>query len=226
MAYKIIPYGSAALLIQFDQAINLKVHQEVISYYDELKALQITGVISITPAYSSITIRYNKKISYATLSKIIFSLTIPVDSSKTGTIERKEVKIPVCYDKSLALDLEIVQKHTRLSHLEIINLHTSQSYPVYMVGFTPGFPYLGGLDKVLQTPRKSTPRLVTPKGAVGIANNQTGIYPNESPGGWQIIGQTPHSIFTAEKPPLINIGDNVRFYSISLDQFNDLKDED
>lgn len=224
MSYKIIPYGSSALLIQFENNISTEIHQQVTSLYHTLLSQKIKGILSLIPAYNSITVRYNQETNFNTLSNTITNISKNLKSSPNET-PKKEIVIPVCYDISLGIDIEHVMNHIRLSRQEMIELHTSTSYPVYMIGFTPGFPYLGGLDKRLHTPRKVIPRLKVPKGAVGLANNQTGIYPNESPGGWQIIGQTPISLFTVEELPLVNIGDTIRFEAISLEQFNELKNE-
>ncbi len=218
--YKLLPYGSCGLLIQFEDEISLETHQRIVSLYEKISLIK--GVLSVIPAYTSITVRYNHTTDFKTLSDAISILNQTANDTKTTT---KEISIPVCYDEALALDLEEVKQHTKLSHQEIVQLHTSIAYPVYMIGFTPGFPYLGGLDTKLHTPRKSSPRLATPKGSVGLANNQTGIYPSASPGGWQIIGQTPISIFRPTQQPMINIGDTIRFEAISIERFNKLKNE-
>ena len=125
----------------------------------------------------------------------------------------------MCYDETFAHDLEEVKTITGLSSTEIINLHTSVDYLVYMLGFTPGFPYLGGLDEKLYVPRKQTPRLKIEAGSVGLANGQTGIYPQDSPGGWQIIGRTPIKLFSPDRPFPITMGDFIRFHSISKSEF-------
>lgn len=212
------PYGVDALLVNFKQVISKVVHEEVVGLYQKLINENITGVESIIPAYCSIVIKYTYPLSYDYLNILIIRLSKEVLCADNKVFE--DIKIPVCYDKSLALDLQEVIAYTGLNKQEIISQHTHQKYLVYMLGFTPGFPYLGGMNEALYTPRKVSPRLRLPKGSVGIANDQTGVYPSESPGGWQIIGRTPLSLFKPGAPSLLSIGDSVTFYEISLEEFN------
>lgn len=137
--------------------------------------------------------------------------------------QNRRLRIPVCYDE--ALDMERVMSHTGLSEKEIIALHSAPSYRVYMIGFLPGFPYLGGLDEKLMTPRLHTPRAKVPKGAVGIGGSQTGIYPIECPGGWNLIGKSPIEIYqpSREEPFFIRAGDCLKFVSISAAEFSEIK---
>ena len=138
---------------------------------------------------------------------------------KSGTIPKQRYlwRLPVCYDLDFGIDLEEVSQKLQLPIPKIIEQHTENIYRVYGIGFLPGFMYLGGLSRSLEAPRKATPRLMVARGAVGIAGKQTGIYPQESPGGWNIIGNCPVSIFNAErkKPCLVSVGDQIQFYSIS-----------
>lgn len=138
----------------------------------------------------------------------------------------REVKIPVCYHESFALDLEDLCQYSGLSSREVINLHTSGNYHVYMVGFLPGFPYLGGLDIQIHMPRKAKPRKEIFKGAVGIAGGQTGVYPLASPGGWQIIGRTPLDLFdiNQDPPSVINPGDKVIFIEITKEAYDQIQE--
>ena len=216
--YTLQPYGEDAILINFKQVIEIETHHAVVQLYHQLKNAQLPEIISIIPAYCSIVVRYAHQITYSFICAKIEE--IAQSKSFSTTQETKIIEVPVCYDINLGIDLQEVNKHTQLSLTEIINLHTSALYTVYLIGFTPGFPYLGGMDERLTTPRKNTPQLSVPKGAVGIANNQTGIYPNASPGGWQIIGQTPLAIFNPNQTPLFAIGDKVKFKAISLEEFN------
>jgi KipI family sensor histidine kinase inhibitor len=137
----------------------------------------------------------------------------------------KVVKIPVCYGGEFGPDIETVAKNAALPVETVIDLHSQPEYLIYMIGFTPGFPFLGGLNEKLFTPRLKTPRMVVPKGSVGIANNQTGMYSIDSPGGWQIIGRTPLTLFAPdrEKPFLYQAGDKIKFTPISPAQFSQLK---
>ncbi len=144
------------------------------------------------------------------------------DSATTGG---RHISIPVCYDLSLAPDIEFVASQHALTTQQVIALHTSTAYRVYMIGFQQGFPYMAAVDKQIATPRKSNPRTSVPAGSVGIAGDQTGIYPFTSPGGWQLIGQTPLQMFNKNnhQPTLLQPGDEVQFYPISLSAFHQLK---
>ena len=219
----IIPYGDSAVLIQFENEISHEVHLKVISLYKALRHFANKGITSIIPAYNSITVIYNTKASnFFDLSVLI---THTWENLKTiSPTHKTTINIPVCYDHEFALDVKEICNDTNLNQAEIIRRHTAPDYLVYMLGFVPGFLYLGGMDEKIATPRKLTPRLKTPKGAVGIAGRQTGIYPLETPGGWQIIGQTPIELFNINTP-LVEAGDYVRFYSINKTTFIKLKNE-
>lgn len=132
------------------------------------------------------------------------------------------IEIPVCYHPSLGIDLNWVSSHLNLSVEEIVSLHTSVSYRIYMIGFIPGFPYMGTLPTALEVPRKQTPSMKIPMGSIAIAGKQTGIYPAEVPGGWQVIGRTPLKMFDKTKEPcsILNAGDTIQFKSINLEEFN------
>ena len=137
------------------------------------------------------------------------------------------LKIPVLYGNDYGPDLEEVAEHNQLSEKEVVQIHTQQPYLIYMLGFMPGFPYLGGLDKKLHTPRRSEPRLKIEAGSVGIANNQTGLYPMDSPGGWQIIGRTPLKVFDLNREPMTmyEAGDYIQFYEIDQEEYDQLSED-
>lgn len=216
---EITPFGDRAILVQLGDDISEATHLRVKQLYLNLLKNANEYIQSITPAYNSITITYANT-SFSSIKKLIEN---NLTNTNQSTNQKKNIiKIPVCYDKTFAPDLEEVKKITGLPLSEIITLHTSVDYLVYMLGFTPGFPYLGGLDPKLQVPRKSTPRLKIEAGSVGLANNQTGIYPLNSPGGWQIIGKTPFKLFSPNQPFPVKMGDYIRFYSISKQTFNNM----
>ena len=146
------------------------------------------------------------------------------DCTVISTIARA-IQIPVCYDVSMAPDLALIADLHHLSIEQVIQLHTEKLYRVYLVGFLPGFAYMGNVDEKIATPRKSKPRTLVPAGSVGIAGEQTGIYPFDSPGGWQLIGQTPIEMFSVEKPQpcYLRTGDEVQFYPVTLNEFAKLK---
>jgi len=222
MLFNVLPYGEQALLLNFKNEISLEVHLQVKSVYETLKKMNIKGITDFIPAYQSLTICFcSKTTTYATVKKTIKQTTYPLINRPN---ENNKITIPVCYE--LGLDMEFVAKETKLSIPEIINLHSSKTYLVYMMGFTPGFMYLGGLDKKLHISRKKTPRLKVEAGSVGLADMQTGVYPLETPGGWQIIGQTPLKLFSENKKNLVNMGDYIQFKPISKKEFNQIKNND
>ena len=167
------------------------------------------------------------KISVKELSKKVKSL---LESEHLIRKERKvkKWKLPICYDDSFGLDIIHVSKKTKLSHKEIIDTHLKGNYKVNMIGFLPGFVYLSGLEKKLSIPRKKTPRKEIPEGSIAIANSQTGIYNIKSPGGWNVIGRTPSSLFNKNLTPPIQLkeGDIVNFYEVSVREYNNLRNNE
>jgi inhibitor of KinA len=168
-----------------------------------------------------LTVYFSDLVSASTVHSWLSDLSAQVSDTSFAT-EGKQISIPVCYDPSLGTDLPWVSSHLNLSLEEIISLHTSISYRVHMIGFIPGFPYMGTLPEQLEVPRKQTPSLKIPMGSVAIAGKQTGIYPAEVPGGWQVIGRTPLKMFDPSKSPcsFLNVGDIVEFKPITLETFN------
>jgi inhibitor of KinA len=219
MIQLIQPLGDVAILLTFGSQINTDTNNEIVNYVHSLKKVKIDGVLEIIPAYVTITIQYDFfKISYKELKEKLESLVV----AEVDTRQTKTIKIPVCYDTSLSKDLKEVMSYTGMSKEEIILTHTSKDYLVYMLGFMPGFFYLGGMDTRLFCPRKEKPRLKIEAGSVGIAGEQTGVYSLDSPGGWQIIGKTPLLVFDKNRKEnffLVNQGDTIRFYEISYEEF-------
>ena len=230
--YHMYPCGDHALTIQWGNRIDISVNKVVIALFTLLKEANIKGVKDIIPAYNSLTIVYDT----ATLKKQVKTVTVYewisrqvgklIDSSVIDT-ERKArlVRIPVCYDLSLAPDLVSLAAEHGMDTDEVVKLHTGKTYRVFMIGFLPGFAYLGSVDERIITPRKANPRTMVPAGSVGIAGEQTGIYPFDSPGGWQLIGQTPVKMFSAaaDEPCLLQPGDAVQFYPVTLTEFEKSK---
>jgi inhibitor of KinA len=224
--FSIFPLGDSALTIDFGNRIDDAVNKKVLRLFHKLKNDPQLRVLDLVPAYSSLTIYYElpmvldpDKTAFDLMCEKIEVMTQVLDQpedSKTNLLE-----LPVCYSKRFALDLEALASYNKLSVQEVIRIHTSKTYRVYMLGFLPGFSYMGEVDERISMPRKSEPRLNVFAGAVGIAGKQTGIYPLESPGGWQIIGRTPVSLFRKDdaQPVLFQPGDEVKFYSISEDEF-------
>lgn len=220
MGFELKVFGDSAVLLTFGQEISLEVHQEIVGFVNALKKKKIIGVSGIVPAYTTVTIQYDfLKIPYEELELEITKL----DDQQEVSFEQKLVEIPVCYDKIFALDMGYLCAYTGLTKEEVIQVHTSKNHLVYMLGFTPGFFYLGGMDERLYCPRKENPRLKIEPGSVGIAGDQTGVYSVGSPGGWQLIGKTPVVIFDKKnKDELFKVkqGDLIRFVEISLEEYN------
>jgi inhibitor of KinA len=232
-SYKISSLGDNAVIIDFGNIIDEKINKLVHSVFFQLQNEPIPGMIEAMPAYSSLTIFYDvflAKEFMTNKSETVFDWVsdhlkkyIATENLETGDPELL-IDIPVCYDKEYGIDLDFISSQNNISVEEIIHLHSSAIYRVYMLGFLPGFAYMGLVNEKISSPRKQQPTLVEP-GNVGIAGRQTGIYPFRSPGGWQIIGKTPFKLFDKEKvnPVLFKPGDNVKFHSITKDEFEDIK---
>lgn len=210
--------GDAGLLVEFGAGIDPSVHLRVMHAFRALKAKNIGGVLDLVPAYASLLVQIDPwRISFERLRMEIDEvLEDAAGAENEHGAEGRIVDIPVCYGAEDGPDLEEVCRYHDLSAEEVVALHTAPLYTVYMIGFTPGFPYLGGLDPRLITPRRTTPRKRVPAGSVGIADRQTGIYSIDSPGGWQLIGRTPLRLFDpmGERPFLLEPGDRIRFVPI------------
>jgi len=213
--------GDRGLLVEFGSSIDRDINRLTRNVAQSLERMAISGVLDVVPAYASFLIIYDPYlIGISPLQETVLACCDQTDAApeKEGAV----VDIPVCYSESLGPDLPNVAEHNGLTPDQVIQIHTTGNYLIYMIGFAPGFPYLGGLDPRLHTPRLDTPRSQVESGSVGIANNQTGIYPISSPGGWQIIGRTPLRLFVpeAENPvPYYRPGDSLRFVSISESEF-------
>ena len=226
MNIEVLPFGESAVLINFEQKIDFATHQMVMGVCNNLEAASIEGITFIAPAYCSITMGYApQKIKYQQLKSSLRNLLEQPVSTKS--LSRRLINLPVCYEEPYALDLTEISEFSGLNRKEVVALHTSQTYQVYMLGFLPGFPYLGILPELLHFPRKDSPRFKVPERSVGIANAQTGIYPSESPGGWHIIGSTPLPIFDTSRNELFlfKAGDEVKFYPIGLQEYDSVQTE-
>lgn len=231
-----IPLGEAAILVEFGKAINLEIHRKVKALADYLDNNSFCGMIEYVAAFSSITVFYdplavkrsNKVADQPTfeiVAAILKNLVAKLDCSTKN--KPKIVEIPVCYGGEFGPDLEVVASHNQLDIDEVIHIHSSGEYLVYMIGFAPGFPYLGGLDERISTPRRQSPRTTIPARTVGIAGMQTGVYPIATPGGWQLIGRTPIELFRPKQhpPSLLQAGDLVKFKPISLQEYQEYEGE-
>ena len=218
-----LPFGDSGLLIEFGETIDLKTNQRVVALNDATLKTHIEGVEELVPTYRSLLIRYDpQKISYERLVdrvKDVEAMLKPIVMR-----EGRRVVMPVIYGGEYGPDLAYVAKIHGLTEEQVVKLHSEKQYRVYMIGFIAGFPYLGEVADEIATPRLETPRLKVPAGSIGIAEKQTGIYPREAPGGWQIIGRTPVRLFnpTKRKPVLLEAGDTVKFRTISEEEYNAL----
>lgn len=217
VAIKYYPLGDSGIVVDFGNSISIAINSLIRSICASIDSLCQYEILEYVPAFTTLTIYYDPlKTSYSLLQQKIVEV---VNSSSLTVLHTPVEKlIPVWYNGP---DLEVVSQKTGYTVPEIIEMHTRPLYTVFMIGFVPGFPYLGGMDERLATPRKEIPRLRIAAGSVGIAGGQTGIYPLETPGGWQIIGQTPIKIFdiSRESPFFLSAGDVLRFVPIEEEDF-------
>lgn len=225
--FKVLPYGDAALHVQLHEGISEQGFQRVQDFFIQMNHLRDHRILELIPTYHSVTIAYCPTVSYQEMLifvEEVYHQSLKKDPTFLGGLIRN-VEIPVCYGEEFGPDLEYVANYHGLSTKEVIDRHSASEYLIYMLGFMPGFPYMGGLDPGLATPRLSRPRGIVPQGSVGIAGQQTGLYPLASPGGWQLIGRTPLTLFdsNSEPPTLLRSGDRVKFVPISPLEYEALK---
>lgn len=219
---RILSAGERGLVIEFGNKIDPVVNRKVHDLSKLLKQWQDIGIHEVVPTYRSLLVYFDPLVlSRQELTGKIDALLSQGGEGVIAAAETRLVTIPVCYGGEYGPDIAFVAEHSGLSETEVITIHTSTPYLVYMLGFTPGFPYLGGMSDKIATPRLKQPRTAIPAGSVGIAGNQTGFYPVQSPGGWQLIGQTPVKGFDPrlEQPFLLSAGDYVQFQSITAAEF-------
>ena len=218
MEIDIRPVGAYGALAVLGSRISEQTGAQVAALDHAVCKAHITGVTETVPAFASLLVRYDpQRADYDGVCAALRRLAgdIAAGSARAGRI----VEVPVCYGGAYGEDLPAVARHAGLSEEEVIRLHSGRDYRIYMLGFLPGFPYLGGLDERLHTPRRDTPRTRIPAGSVGIGGQQTGIYPMESPGGWQLIGRTPLCLFAPGRTLPYAAGDSIRFVPIDAREF-------
>ena len=212
--------GDRGLLIEYGDVIDPAVNNKVRSMAIAIEDSPLRGVTEVIPTYRSLLMIYDPGMT----DPVELQTTLETLEARLGDIKippPRTVEIPVCYGGELGPDIDTVADTNRLTVEAVVRLHCEPEYLIYMVGFTPGFPFLGGLSEKLYTPRLETPRTLVPEGSVGIANNQTGIYPIASPGGWQLIGRTPFKLFAPRRknPFLYQAGDRIKFKPITAEEY-------
>jgi KipI family sensor histidine kinase inhibitor len=212
--------GDSALVVEFGDEISEEINRKVHALADALRRSSLPGLGELIPTYRSLLIRYDPlRLSYGEVKAFVSEVF--KECRERPSLKLRMVEVPAVYGREFGPDIKFVADHNALSVEEVIGLHSSATYTVYMLGFTPGFAYLGGLPEALATPRLPTPRRLVPAGSVGIAGAQTGIYPIATPGGWRLVGRTPFRLFdlTQEPPVLLRPGDRLRFVPISEEEF-------
>jgi len=226
MTAEFLPIGDLAVRVAFGAQISPHINDQVRRFCHRLQTEPIWGVTEWVPGYATVTVSYQPwAIGY---DQLCGALAERIRAGEDAPLPaRRRVAIPVCYGGEWGPDLDEVATLHGLTGAQVIERHTAPLYRVYFLGFLPGFPYLGGLDPSLATPRRATPRASVPAGAVGIAGAQTGVYPLETPGGWQIIGRTPLRLYDPDRQPpaLLAAGDHVQFVPITERQYEKRREE-
>lgn len=222
---RILAVNDSSILIEFGDSIDYLINAQVYALQAEIERSDLfDAVIETIPSYRSLLVEYDiATLDYADMQDKVSALverTVAMET-KISDQESELHQIPVAYGGEFGPDLETVAEHAKLDVDEVIAIHSGTDYHVFMLGFAPGFPYLGGMDERIACPRLSTPRTRVPAGSVGIAESQTGVYPNESPGGWQLIGRTPIALFDvdADPPAAMLPGTQVNFVPISHEEY-------
>tara|TARA_Y100001949_G_C15865828_1_gene277192 strand:- start:98 stop:772 length:675 start_codon:yes stop_codon:yes gene_type:complete len=219
MIKNILNLGDAALYCDFGPDVNKQINTEVIKYFKSIQKEKIEGVNNLTPSYNKLIISFDlRKTSFKDLKRIIENLNI----NQGNEFKNKNIKIPVCIDTNFSLDIKRLEEKLKIDRKKIYEYLFKKDFFCYMTGFIAGMPFLGDLDENMRVNRLETPRVKVPKGSVGFTEQFVNIYTYESPGGWNVIGNTPLNIFDSSKekePNLINPGDSVSFYEITIDEY-------
>lgn len=220
---RILPAAECSVIVEFGNEISNEINALISGFTSSMNEVS-EGIIEVIPTFRSALITYNPRVlSYEKITEIIDEKLENVSVSSEET--KRVIEIPVCYGGKHGPDLEFVAKNAGMTPQEVIDLHSSKPYLIYMLGFQPGFPYLGGLDPRLFTPRLESPRAQIPAGSVGIGGEQTGLYPVASPAGWQIIGTTPVKAYNPARTPAIpyEAGDHIQFIPITEAEFREIE---
>lgn len=222
---RVEPLGDMAAMVRLGDRIDRRTFQQVRALAERLGRERFPGFVEYVPAFASVAVYYDPRLALFSEVCAWINSILPTLAETTANPPR-QIEIPACYGGEFGPDLEFVAEHARLRAEEVVQIHAGTEYLVYMIGFAPGFPYLGGMSPRLAAPRRSSPRLKIPAGSVGIAGTQTGVYPLETPGGWQLIGRTPLALFrpSDDPPTLLRAGDMVRFRAIDEDEYHALRE--
>jgi len=225
-----MPMGESAVLVEVAEEISREANNYVLALMRKVEVKKLKGIVELVPAYTTLLVHYDPKIiSFEEVCKAVEEAEkeVRVEGVERAIGEKRLIEVPVVYGKQFGPDLEYVAKYAGISCDEVIKIHSSQTYLVYMIGFTPGFTYMGEVPEIIAAPRLEKPRLRVPAGSVGIADKETGIYSVESPGGWRIIGRTPLKLFNPNKDPptLLKAGDLVKFKPITEEEYEKLKEK-
>jgi KipI family sensor histidine kinase inhibitor len=220
---RVVSLGDSALLVEFENRIDGPINERCIALAEALEARRIAGVRDIVPAYRTVAVYFDplKTDSVQLRRELDQAIGTPAPAP-AATARRRVIRVPVCYGAADGPDIGDVASFAGRSEDDVVALHTTVTYRVFMLGFSPGFAYMGPVDARIAAPRRATPRTAVPAGSVGIAGQQTGIYPSDTPGGWQLVGRTPLRVFDAGRtaPSLFRAGDTVQFFAIDRDQWD------
>jgi KipI family sensor histidine kinase inhibitor len=221
---RIVPAGDSVLVVEFDERIDPAVNARAIAVADAIQAAGLAGVRDVVPTYRSVAVYFDPlRTEYGTLHALLEREAAQAGADASAQLA--PLRVPVCYGGDLGPDLESVAEYAKLTADEVVRIHTGGTYRVFMLGFVPGFAYMGIVDARIAAPRHPIPRVRVPRGSVGIAGAQTGIYPAETPGGWQLIGRTHVKLFEPSRaePFLLKAGDAVQFYPIDRAQYDECR---
>jgi len=221
--FRIVPVGDATMVVEFEERIDPAVNARAIAAAEALRAAAIPGVRDVVPTYRSVAVYYDPLLT--DYDRLVWRLEDAIDApTPAGSIEHARIRVPVCYGGDFGPDLPEIAKFARASEAEVIAIHISRTYRVFMLGFMPGFAYMGLVDSRIAVPRRETPRVRVPPGSVCVAGVQTSVHPVEAPSGWHLIGRTPVRPFDPSRrdPFLMKPADEVQFYPIGRDEFDRL----
>ncbi|WP_246096645.1 5-oxoprolinase subunit PxpB [Paenibacillus sinopodophylli] len=234
--FELLPLGNSAVIVRLGSGINLATHESVQALIAAVELDPFIGFVECVPSYAAVAVHYDPMLVMRSRSReelghetiyetVCVRLHLHVEKGQKGSakLRSRTVEIPVCYGGDFGPDLAFVAEYNGLAEDEVTAIHADAPYLVYMLGFAPGFPYLGGMSERIAAPRRQSPRASIPQGSVGIAGKQTGVYSVSTPGGWQLIGRTPIVLFRPQEmiPSLLRPGDTVRFKPITIEEYDD-----